>query len=71
MKIEIKYTDGTSRTIGGYTDAVTCLDIDLGKNWVEANGLVFAAEDADVDESDSSAEILIDGVRTSIDNLPL
>jgi hypothetical protein len=71
MKIEIKFTDGTSRTIGGANDIATCLDYDLGRNWVESNGLVWAAEDAEGHEDDSSAEILIDGVRTSIDNLPI
>jgi hypothetical protein len=71
MKIEIKFTDGTSRTIGGANDIATCLDYDLGRNWVESNGLVWAAEDAEGHEDDSSAEILINGVRTSIDNLPI
>lgn len=67
MKIEIKYTDGTSRTVGGSNDIATCLDIDLGRNWLEFDGLVYA----DGNEDDARAEILIDGVRTSIDNLPL
>ena len=71
MKIEIKFTDGTSRTIGGSNDIAACLDYDLGRNWAESGGLVWAAEDAEGHEDDSSAEILIDGVRTSIDNLPL
>jgi len=30
MKIEIKFTDGTSRTIGGANDIATCLDYDPG-----------------------------------------
>lgn len=74
MKIEIKYNDGTQRTIGAVTDISTCLDTDLGTGWVQENGLIWTAENAEAYPDDpglhASAEILVDGIRTSLESVP-
>lgn len=74
MKIQLKYTDGTQRTIGAVTDITTCLDADLGTGWVEQDGLIWTAKNAEDYPDDpglhASAEILCDGVRTALDCLP-
>ena len=74
MKIQLKYTDGTQRTIGAVTDITTCLDADLGTGWVEENGLIWTAANAEAYPDDpgvhASAEILCDGVRTALGAIP-
>lgn len=74
MKIQLKYSDGTQRTIGSVTAIATCLDLDLGAGWVEQDGLVWTAANAEAHPDDpglhASAEILVDGIRTSIESVP-
>jgi len=73
MKIQLKYTDGTQRTIGAVTDISTCLDADLGTGWVEQDGLIWTAVNAEAHPDDgvyASAEILVDGIRTSLESVP-
>ena len=63
MKITIKYADGTRRSVGGARDIKTCLDIDLGKGWVEAHGEVWASETS----TQPSARLLVNGEQTALD----
>jgi hypothetical protein len=74
MKLQLKYADGTSRTIGTASDITTCLDIDLGPGWVEQDGLIWTAANAeaypDYPGLHASAEILCDGVRTALEAIP-
>ena len=74
MKIQLKYADGTQRTIGAVTDISTCLDADLGTGWVEQDGLIWTAKNAEAFPDDpgihASAEILVDGIRTSLESVP-
>jgi hypothetical protein len=74
MKIQLKYADGTQRTIGAVTDISTCLDADLGTGWVEQDGLIWTAANAEAYPDDpglhASAEIIVDGIRTSLESVP-
>jgi hypothetical protein len=74
MKIQLKYNDGTQRTIGSVSDITTCLDLDLGAGWVEQDGLIWTAVNAEAHPDDdgvyASAEILVDGIRTSLESVP-
>jgi hypothetical protein len=63
MKITIKYADGTRRSVGGAGDIATCLDIDLGKGWVEAHGEVWASETS----TQPSAKLMVNGEQTALD----
>jgi hypothetical protein len=63
MKITIEYTDGARRSVGGSADIATCLDIDLGKGWVESHGEVLASETS----THPSARLLVNGTQTSLD----
>ena len=51
-----------------------CIDKDLGRGWVDANGLVWTAEAAEEHPEDpgvyASAEILVDGIRTDLVDVP-
>jgi membrane-bound ClpP family serine protease len=62
MKITIEYLDGARRSVGGSADIATCLDIDLGKGWVEAHGEVWAAK-----STHPSAKLMVNGEQTSLD----
>ncbi len=62
MKITIEYTDGARRSVGGAGDIATCLDIDLGKGWVEAHGEVWANEAS----THPVAKLLVNGTQTSL-----
>ena len=74
MKIQLNYTDGTQRTIGAVTDISACLDADLGAGWVEQDGLIWTAANAEAHPDDpglhASAEIIVDGIRTSLESVP-
>ena len=74
MKIEIKYNDGTKRIIGSASDIAGCLDKDLGRGWVDSNGLIWTAPNAeqypDDDGVHASAEVLVNGVRTDLSSVP-
>ena len=63
MKITIEYTDGTRRSVGGAGDIRPCLDIDLGKGWVEAHGEVWANEAS----THPVAKLLVNGTQTALD----
>ena len=63
MKITIKYTDGTRRSVGGAADIATCLDIDLGKGWGEAHGEVWAAKES----AHPVAKLIVNGEITALD----
>ncbi len=63
MKITIEYSDGARRSVGGAGDITTCLDIDLGKGWVEAHGEVWASETS----THPSAKLLVNGEITALD----
>jgi len=63
MKITIEYSDGARRSVGGAGDIATCLDIDLGKDWVEAHGEVWAAKES----TQPSARLLVNGEITALD----
>ena len=63
MKITIEYTDGARRSVGGAAGIATCLDIDLGKGWVEAHGEVWAAKES----THPSAKLLVNGEITALD----
>jgi hypothetical protein len=73
MNLEIKYADGTKRTVGDRADIETCLTIDIGSGWVESNGLVWSRDAAEEHPEDdgvyASAEILLNGNRASLDEL--
>jgi hypothetical protein len=74
MKIQLKYNDGAQRTIGSASAITTCLDLDLGAGWVEQDGLIWTAENAEAYPDDpglyASAEILVDEIRTSLEAVP-
>ena len=63
MNITIEYTDGARRSVGGSADIATCLDIDLGKGWVEAHGEVWTSESS----TRPSAKLLVNGEITALD----
>jgi len=63
MKITIEYSDGARRSVGGARDIATCLDIDLGKGWVEAHGEVWASKSS----TQPSAKLLVNGEITALD----